>query len=138
MFTTIEPSRPGTDEEPGRPDRVCSPIDELVDALACGSAAGWDAAHCRHIDDAASQLFFSDDIAEINQARRICTGCPVSVPCVRGALQRHEPCGVWGGYLFKDGQIQAHKRPRGRPPKHRPAQDIIQLTSHHLTLAHHQ
>jgi WhiB family redox-sensing transcriptional regulator len=75
---------------------------------------------------AAIRLFFSDDVADINQAKRICAACPVAAPCLQGALDRHEPCGVWGGYLLANGQILAHKRPRGRPPKHRPAQDIIQ------------
>ncbi len=136
MFTTTRHSH--TDDGPGQPDRLGPPIDDLLDTLACSSAAQWDAARCRHTDDDAIHLFFSDDIADINQAKRVCSDCPVAVPCVAGALQRHEPCGVWGGFLFKDGQIQAHKRPRGRPPKNRPAQDLIQLTAHHLTLTHHQ
>jgi WhiB family redox-sensing transcriptional regulator len=76
------------------------------------------------------RLFFSDDIADINQAKRICVACPVAEPCLQGALDRHEPCGVWGGYLLQNGQILARKRPRGRPPKHRRAQDIIQLGDH--------
>jgi WhiB family redox-sensing transcriptional regulator len=44
----------------------------------------------------------------------------VAAACLQGALDRHEPCGVWGGHLLANGQILAHKRPRGRPPKHRP------------------
>jgi WhiB family redox-sensing transcriptional regulator len=74
-----------------------------------------------------ARLFFSNDITDINKARRICVACPVAGPCLQGALNRQEPCGVWGGYLLENGQILAHKRPRGRPPKHRPAQEIVQL-----------
>ena len=71
MFTTIEHSGPRTDDNPIPPDRVCPPIDELVDTLACSAAAQWDAARCRHTNGAAIHLFFSDNIADINQARRI-------------------------------------------------------------------
>ena len=33
-----------------------------------------------------------------------------------GAVERHEPHGVWGGEIFARGAIIAEKRPRGRPP----------------------
>ena len=87
---------------------------------ACRSSPQWDTARCRHTTSAATHLFFSSDIADINQAKRICADCPVAAACLQGALDRHEPCGVWGGHLLANGQILAHKRPRGRPPKHRP------------------
>jgi hypothetical protein len=32
---------------------------------------------------------------------------------------------VWGGELFVNGRIIAHKRRRGRPPKARPAEIIV-------------
>jgi WhiB family redox-sensing transcriptional regulator len=128
MFTTTEPCLDSSHES-RQPHPLAAPIHELVDALACTSSPQWDAAHCRHTTSAAARLFFSDTMADINQAKSICTGCPVATLCLQGALDRHEPCGVWGGYLFADGQILAHKRPRGRPPKHRPAQDIIQLSA---------
>jgi WhiB family redox-sensing transcriptional regulator len=35
--------------------------------------------------------------------------------CLEGALSRQEPCGVWGGELFVEGQIVAAKRSVGRP-----------------------
>ena len=35
--------------------------------------------------------------------------------CLEGALSRQEPCGVWGGELFVEGQIVAAKRTVGRP-----------------------
>jgi WhiB family redox-sensing transcriptional regulator len=110
-----------------QPDPPTPLIEELLDAFTCTSSPQWNTAHCSHTTNAALRLFFSDDIAEINQAKRICVGCPVAAPCLQGALDRHEPCGVWGGYLVADGQIVARKRPRGRPPKHRPTEDIIQL-----------
>jgi WhiB family redox-sensing transcriptional regulator len=102
---------------------------ELLDALAYASSPLWHAARCRHSPDAAVRLFFSSHIADINQAKRICGACPLAAPCLQGALDRQEPWGVWGGYLLENGQIVACKRPRGRPPKHRPAQDILQLSA---------
>jgi WhiB family transcriptional regulator, redox-sensing transcriptional regulator len=130
VFTTTELCVNSTDHGSSPLDPSGAPIDKLVDALACRSSPQWNAARCRHTISPAIHLFFSDNVADINQARRICVHCPVAAPCLQGALDRHEPCGVWGGYLFANGEIVAHKRPRGRPPKHRPAQDIIQLGAH--------
>jgi WhiB family redox-sensing transcriptional regulator len=111
-------------------DRVIArPIEELVETLACTSSPQWNAARCRHTTSPAIYLFFSDNVADIKQAKSICADCPVAAPCLQGALDRHEPSGVWGGYLFANGRPLARKRPRGRPPKHRPAQDIVQFTA---------
>jgi hypothetical protein len=66
---------------------------------ACKSSPQWDTARCRHTTSAATHLFFSSDIADINQATRICAECPVAAACLQGALDRHEPCGVWS-YTF--------------------------------------
>ncbi len=77
----------------------------------------WAEARCR--DGAASMvgLFFSEEIEDIARAKAICARCPLAGPCLRGALERHEPWGVWGGQLFADGRVLAFKRKRGRPPK---------------------
>lgn len=63
-------------------------------------------------------LFFSDDAAEIEHAKRLCATCPQRGCCLAGALQRREPWGVWGGELFQAGTVVARKRRRGRPRKH--------------------
>jgi WhiB family redox-sensing transcriptional regulator len=62
-------------------------------------------------------LFFSDSIDAIARAKEICRTCSELEPCLQGAVARREPCGVWGGELFLDGKILAHKRRRGRPRK---------------------
>ena len=133
MFSTTERCV-NTDHESSQPDRALPPIVELVESLACTSSPQWDSARCRHTTSPAIHLFFSDDVADIKRAKSICADCPVAAACLQGALDRHEPCGVWGGYLFANGQILARKRPRGRPPKHRRPQDIIQLTGQRPTL----
>jgi WhiB family transcriptional regulator, redox-sensing transcriptional regulator len=63
------------------------------------------------------ELFFAESPQDVNLAKALCGPCPVRRACLAGALQRAEPCGVWGGELFLRGAIIAEKRARGRPPK---------------------
>ncbi|MGH8974428.1 MAG: WhiB family transcriptional regulator [Acidimicrobiia bacterium] len=68
------------------------------------------------------ELFFSESLDDIAAAKALCLECPVRLPCLEGALARQEPWGVWGGELFFQGKVLAHKRKRGRPPKVRPVE----------------
>ena len=68
-------------------------------------------------EGASIALFFSDQLDAIARAKEICRSCSQIDPCLRGALARREPCGVWGGELFANGVVLAHKRRRGRPRK---------------------
>jgi len=61
------------------------------------------------------ELFFSEKNEEIVLAKSLCSACPVRRECLAGAVSREEPCGVWGGELFEDGQVIAKKRTPGRP-----------------------
>ena len=63
------------------------------------------------------QLWFSERPAELELAKARCRPCPLRQACLSGAVQRSEPCGVWGGEIFDNGRIIGRKRPRGRPPK---------------------
>jgi WhiB family redox-sensing transcriptional regulator len=87
----------------------------------------WSRAKCR--DGAATMLglFFSEQLDDIAQAKRICQICPLMEECLAGALARREPWGVWGGQLFQNGKVLAFKRKRGRPPKNPTERD--QLTA---------
>ena len=69
---------------------------------------------CR-INDA--ELWFAESPADVEFAKSLCGSCPVLDSCLAGALDRHEPWGVWGGQLFIAGEVVARKRPRGRPRK---------------------
>ena len=60
-------------------------------------------------------LFFSEQMPEIDLAKSLCGGCSVRPQCLEAALSRQEPCGVWGGELFEDGSVIARKRRVGRP-----------------------
>jgi WhiB family redox-sensing transcriptional regulator len=62
-------------------------------------------------------LWFADTPAELEKAKQLCAGCPARAMCLSGAIERHEPWGVWGGEIFERGFIVARKRPRGRPRK---------------------
>jgi WhiB family redox-sensing transcriptional regulator len=62
-------------------------------------------------------LFFAESPSEVERAKAICRPCPVRATCLRTALERREPWGVWGGELFADGIVVPRKRPRGRPRK---------------------
>ncbi len=80
-----------------------------------GPVGTWeDVALCRDVDTA---LFFSDDVDEIGDAKRICLACPVRTDCLDAAVDRGEQYGIWGGHLFVAGRIVLHKRRRGRPPR---------------------
>ena len=63
------------------------------------------------------QLWFSDLPADLRLAKSYCQPCPMRRVCLAGAVERHEPHGVWGGEIFARGTIIAEKRPRGRPPR---------------------
>jgi WhiB family redox-sensing transcriptional regulator len=78
----------------------------------------WAKARCRDGHGTLTHLFFSDEVLEIARAKAICAKCPLQSQCLDAALERLEPWGGWGGQLIANGRVVAHKRPRGRPPKH--------------------
>ncbi len=69
---------------------------------------------CREYDP---ELFFAESPDDVEYAKSLCQDCPVRAVCLRGALERREPWGVWGGELFAQGVVVPRKRPRGRPRK---------------------
>ena len=84
----------------------------------------WTDASCATGDARLLHLFFSEDTAEIAEAKAICGTCPLRANCLQSALERSEPWGVWGGQLFERGHPIAFKRGRGRPRKDAPAIDV--------------
>jgi WhiB family redox-sensing transcriptional regulator len=66
-------------------------------------------------------LWFADEPAGLERAKQLCGGCPIQAACLTGAIRRSESAGVWGGQIFDNGKIIAHKRPRGRPRKDPPS-----------------
>lgn len=98
-------------------------IELLFEEEADGDAPAL--AACNDGTGTLTELFFSDDLHDIARAKHLCTACPLRRRCLQGALERREPCGVWGGELFVNGTVLTHKRRRGRPPKHRPAEVMV-------------
>ena len=62
-----------------------------------------------------ADIFFDEDEAGVAMAKSLCGGCPMKAQCLEGALSRQEPCGVWGGELFSEGEVIERKRKAGRP-----------------------
>lgn len=90
-----------------------------------GEAGNWLAdARCRTDAAPLTERFFSEQLDDIAAAKAFCGECPVRGECLDAALERREPWGVWGGELLVNGRILANKRPRGRPPKSRPAAEF--------------
>ena len=61
------------------------------------------------------ELWFSEQPADLEQAKVHCRRCPVRGFCLSGAVERREPYGVWGGEIFQRGTVTAQKKARGRP-----------------------
>ena len=60
-------------------------------------------AACR--DPGLLDVFFSEAPGKIAHAKSICAECPIREWCLEGALERSEPCGVWGGELLRNGHV---------------------------------
>jgi WhiB family redox-sensing transcriptional regulator len=86
----------------------------VLDALMTSDEADARKLPCRSNDP---ELFFAESPADVESAKALCQTCPLIDECLAGALDRHEPWGVWGGQLLVAGAIVARKRPRGRPRK---------------------
>lgn len=63
------------------------------------------------------EQFFAEDPLILERAKTLCAGCPIRSACLRDALARAEPWGVWGGEILARGRVVAGKRARGRPRK---------------------
>ena len=101
-----------------------------------GQAVDWKRARCNDGNGTLTHLFFSEDLIDIARAKAICSKCTLAVACLAGALEREEPWGVWGGQLVIGGRVIAHKRRRGRPPKHprpEPVVDEVPLPPHYIS-----
>jgi WhiB family redox-sensing transcriptional regulator len=83
-------------------------------------------ARCADTSSALVDLFFSEQLDDILRAKAFCVECPVKDACLTAAIERREPWGVWGGELFANGKVLAHKRRRGRPPKVRPPEPVLE------------
>jgi WhiB family transcriptional regulator, redox-sensing transcriptional regulator len=86
----------------------------VLDALIASEVTDANELPCRVNDP---ELFFAESPADVELAKALCRSCPVRAECLAGAIDRHEPWGVWGGELLVQGVVVPRKRPRGRPRK---------------------
>lgn len=100
---------PGDQREGGAPVG----LSDLLDLQAAARTGGEDIP-CRQHDP---ELWFADTPDGVEFAKALCGTCPARNACLRSALERGEPWGVWGGELLANGTVVARKRPRGRPRK---------------------
>jgi hypothetical protein len=48
-------------------------------------------------------LFFSEQAADITEAKQLCSRCAVAAECASASRRNREPFGVWGGEEHGDG-----------------------------------
>ena len=58
-------------------------------------------------------------LSQINEAKRICQGCPVQAPCLAWALRQGITTGVWGGTTAEERRAirRAAVAPRAGIPR---------------------
>jgi WhiB family redox-sensing transcriptional regulator len=64
-------------------------------------------AACRATDP---DLFFSDNPADVDQAKQTCSGCPARGDCLSYALAHEIEFGVWGGSTPEERQTLRNTR----------------------------
>ena len=110
------------------------PIIQLPVPVDSPTAVRSVAPRCADGNGTLTPLFFSDDVIDIARAKAMCGKCALSAACLREAIDREEPWGVWGGEILVDGQVVAVKRRRGRPPVHpRPTLIVDEVPSMPVT-----
>ena len=95
------PIADGSDMSEGSVKTLARRAAELAGPVPCRSGDSW--------------LWFAQNPDDLEEAKARCRRCPLRVSCLAGAVERREPCGVWGGEIFDRGAIVAVKRRRGRP-----------------------
>lgn len=74
--------------------------------------ARWeDRALCAEIDP---ELHFPEVGESTKKPKAVCRSCEVRVPCLRAALERHEPSGIWGGFSEHERRVVARQHRLGR------------------------
>lgn len=70
--------------------------------------------------ETANDLFFpigstGPAVGQIEEAKRVCSGCPVRLPCLEWAIEFNVDYGVWGGLSEEERRSQKRRRTRKRP-----------------------
>ena len=97
---------------------IADTLDDISPAVRAEAA-------CNDLQGSLAGVFFSEELQDIAAAKNLCATCPVMLECLEGAIERHEPWGVWGGHMFVNGRILATKRRKGRPSNVPRAEDQL-------------
>lgn len=49
-----------------------------------------------------ADLFFSDEPEDVIAAKKVCSRCPLMVPCLSHAIKYRETYGVWAGLDYEE------------------------------------
>ena len=60
--------------------------------------------------DADPDLFFVDVGESADEAKAICSRCPVQTDCLDFALASHARFGIWGGMSSRQRRVEARRR----------------------------
>jgi WhiB family redox-sensing transcriptional regulator len=98
-------------EQTGRPETLRPVLAASYDTASYDQASWRDSAACRYFD---TELFFpigkaGAALAETEQAKMVCAGCPVRQACLTFALSTNQLYGIWGGY-DEDERRPMHRR----------------------------
>jgi len=91
---------------------IISPEAVILARVIAATTLSWGSqALCAQTDP---EMFFSDSLELIAQAKGVCRRCPVQGECLSHALTSREDAGVWGG-LDRDERRQLLRHPRSSP-----------------------
>ena len=85
-----------------------------------GPAVNWrDDAACARADP---DLFFPVSatgaaLRQIDEAKRVCQGCPARMPCLEWALEHGVAAGIWGGATDEERRTMRQRLTRSQPAK---------------------
>src|SRR5215813_10372892 len=85
-----------------------------------GPAVNWrDDAACARADP---DLFFPVSatglaLSQIDEAKRVCQGCPARTPCLEWALEHGVAAGIWGGATDEERRAMRQRLTHSQPAK---------------------
>lgn len=91
-------------------------LPDTAEATAAALTDDW--RHHRACADEDPDLFFPDGVtgphlAQAEQAKAVCRGCPVMQQCGDWALNTRQDAGVWGGFDENERRLLLRRRARG-------------------------
>ena len=97
-----------------------------IGRAVCPDADDWQKlAACRGV---ATEVFFSEDDATVEDAKSICFGCSVARQCLEHAVDSREEEGIWGGATGAERRSLIRRRRRAKA-KQRQLRRVLSSTT---------